>query len=366
MIRLSHLAFSALALAAAAAHAADEDNTLHIYNWSDYIAEDTLSNFEKETGIKVVYDVFDSNEMLEAKVLSGNTGYDLVVPTGAFLQRQIQVGAFQPLDKSQLPNISNMDPGLMKSMESFDPGNKYAIPYMWGTTGIGYNVDKVKEVLGEDAPVDSWSLVFDEENMKKLASCGVAFLDAPTEILPSALKYAGKDPNSEDSKDYQDVVEPMLKKVRPYIRYFHSSQYINDLANGDICVAIGYSGDVLQAADRAAEAKNGVNIAYSIPKEGAQLWVDSFAIPKDSKHPELAMKFLNYLMEPKVIADVSNYVMYANANKAAKQYVDKEVLDNPGIYPSEEVQNNLYVYQPKGPKLQRVMTRVWTGVTSGH
>ncbi|PPC75671.1 spermidine/putrescine ABC transporter substrate-binding protein [Pokkaliibacter plantistimulans] len=366
MTKFPRLTLAALALVTAATAHADDAKTLHIYNWSDYIAEDTLSNFEKETGIKVVYDVFDSNEMLEAKVLSGKTGYDLVVPTGAFLSRQISVGAFQPLDKSKLPNWKNLDPSLLKEMASFDPGNKYGVPYMWGTTGIGYNVDAIKKRLGDDAPVGSWDLLFKPEYISKLADCGVAFLDSPTDIIPSVLAYLGKPPNSTNADDYEKAAKPLLESIRPYIRYFHSSQYINDLANGDICAAIGYSGDILQAASRAEEAKNGVKIAYSIPKEGAQLWIDSFAIPKDSAHPELAHKFLNYLMEPKVIADVTNYVWYANPNAAADQYVNKDILDDPSIYPPAEVKKNLYVYKTKDAKLQRVMTRVWTGITSGQ
>ncbi|CAK8736672.1 Putrescine-binding periplasmic protein [Sodalis praecaptivus] len=255
-------------LMAVSASAFAEQKTLHVYNWSDYIGPNTVPDFEKKTGIKVVYDVFDSNEVLEGKLMAGSTGFDIVVPSASFLERQLSAGVFQPLDKSKLPNYKNLDPELLKLIIRHDPDNKYAVPYMWATTGIGYNVDKVKAVLGKDAPVNSWDLVLKPENLEKLKSCGVSFLDAPSEIYATVLNYLGKDPNSDNAADYTGPATDLLLKLRPSIRYFHSSQYINDLANGDICVAIGWAGDVMQAANRAKEAKNGVNIAYSIPKEG--------------------------------------------------------------------------------------------------
>lgn len=340
---------------------AAEEKVLNIYNWSDYIAEDTIAKFEAETGIKVVYDVFDSNEVLEAKILSGNTGFDLVVPSNDFLGRQAKAGAFQKLDKSKLSNYQNLDPKLMGILaDTVDPGNDYSVPYLWGTTGIGYNVEKVKAVLGEDAPVDSWDLVFKPENMEKLSKCGVGFLNAPTEIMAAALNYIGKDPNSTDPNDYKKDALALLKEVRPYVTYFHSSQYINDLANGDICVAIGWSGDVLQAADRAAEADNGVEVAYSIPKEGALAWFDLMAIPKEAKHPENAHLFINYLLRPEVIAEISNYVWYANPNPPSRKFIDAEILDDPGIYPTEEAQAKLYSSKMLPHKTSRAMTRAWT------
>ncbi|WP_353499472.1 MULTISPECIES: extracellular solute-binding protein [Vibrio] len=340
---------------------AAEEKVLNIYNWSDYIAEDTIAKFEAETGIKVVYDVFDSNEVLEAKILSGNTGFDLVVPSNDFLGRQAKAGAFQKLDKSKLTNYQNLDPKLMGILaDTVDPGNDYSVPYLWGTTGIGYNVEKVKAVLGEDAPVDSWDLVFKPENMEKLSKCGVGFLNAPTEIMAAALNYIGKDPNSADPNDYKKDALALLKEVRPYVTYFHSSQYINDLANGDICVAIGWSGDVLQAADRAAEADNGVEVAYSIPKEGALAWFDLMAIPKEAKHPENAHLFINYLLRPEVIAEISNYVWYANPNPPSREFIDAEILDDPGIYPTEEAQAKLYSSKMLPHKTSRAMTRAWT------
>jgi putrescine transport system substrate-binding protein len=345
---------------------AAEEKVLNVYNWSDYIAEDTIANFEKETGIKVTYDVFDSNEVLEAKLLAGNTGFDLVVPSLTFLARQIEAGVFMPLDKSKLDNYKNLDPELMQRVATLDKDNAHAIPYLWGTTGIGYNVKKVAEVLGDDAPVDSWSLILDPENLKKLKSCGVAFLDAPIEVIPAVLNYLGEDPNSFDAGLIQGKAQDLLMKLRPYITYFHSSQYINDLANGDICVALGWSGDILQAADRASEADNGVEVAYVIPKEGAAMWFDMMAIPKDAKHPDNAHLFMNYLMRPEVIAAISNYVWYANANKASTPLVDKEILEDPGIYPTAEAASKLYTFKVLPPKVDRVYTRTWTRVKTGQ
>lgn len=342
-----------------------EQKILHIYNWSDYIAPDTLEKFTKETGIKIVYDVFDSNEVLEGKLMAGNTGFDLVVPSASFLERQISAGAFKPLDKSQLLNMKNLDPGLMKLVAKHDPENKYAIPYMWATTGIGYNIDKIKEVLGENAPVDSWDLVLKPENLAKLKSCGVSFLDAPTEIYATVLNYLKKDPNSDSMSDYTEDANNLLLQLRPNIRYFHSSQYINDLANGDICVSIGWSGDVMQAANRAKEAKNGVNIGYSIPKEGALVFFDVFAMPTDAKNTPEGYQFLNYLMRPEVIANISNHIYYANANEAATHLVDVDVRNNPGIYPSSEVRAKLFTLMVQPPKIDRVITRSWTKVKTG-
>ncbi|MDF7668027.1 extracellular solute-binding protein [Orbaceae bacterium ESL0727] len=338
-----------------------EDKIVYIYNWSSYIAPNTLANFEKKTGIKVVYDVFDSNEVLESKLMAGNTGFDLVVPTDSFLERQAQAGIFEPLDKSKLPNYQNLDPNLLKMLANHDAGNRYAIPYMWLTTGIGYNVDKVKAVLGGDAPVDSWDLVLKIDNLRKLSSCGVAFLDAPSEIFPTVLNYLGKNPNSQDPADYK-LATDFMQEARPYIRYFHSSKFINDLANGDICVAVGWSGDIMQGIQAAVEAKNGVNVNYVIPKEGAIAYFDVFAMPKDAKHKEAAYAFLNYLLEPDVIGDISNHVFYANAIPASKPYLNDEIKNNPAIYPSEATMQKLFSLQVMPPKVDRIMTRNWTKI----
>ncbi|MEC9434105.1 MAG: polyamine ABC transporter substrate-binding protein [Pseudomonadota bacterium] len=352
------------ALVPAAASAAEEP-VLYVYNWSDYIAEDTIEKFEAETGIKVTYDVFDSNEVLEAKLMAGSTGYDIVVPTGAFLARQIQAGVFQELDKSKLPNIKNMDPEIMARVAAFDPDNKHAVVYMWGTTAIGYNVKAIEERLGADAPVDSWALIFDPANAEKLADCGISMLDAPVEVIPAALNYLGIDPGATD-KESIDKAEALLKEIAPHVRYFHSSQYINDLANGDVCLSVGWSGDVFQARDRAAEADNGVEIAYSVPKEGALMWFDMLAIPTDAPHPENALTFLNYLMDAQVAADITNYVWYANANAAATPLVDPEITGDPGIYPTEEAKAKLYTSVVYDSKADRLLNRAWTSVKTGH
>ncbi len=352
--------FSVLAVPALA----QEEPVLNIYNWSDYIAEDTIANFEAETGIKVNYDVFDGNEVLEAKLLTGNTGYDIVVPTAYFLERQIQAGLFMKLDKSKLPNIANMDPTIMKTVETADPGNQYAIDYMWGTTGIGYNVNKIAERMA-DAPTDSWDMVFNPDIISKFADCGVSVLDAPTEMVPAALNYLGIDVLSEDPDDLAKA-EELLMKIRPYIRYFHSSQYISDLANGETCLAVGWSGDVLQARDRAAEADAGVEVAYSIPKEGALTWFDMMAIPADAPHPDNAHKFLNYIMDPQVIANVSNYVFYANGNAASTTLIDPEVTEDPAIYPPEAIKDKLYAIRAHTPGYDRLLTRAWTRIRTGQ
>ena len=337
--------------------------TVHIYNWSDYIGETTLADFEKATGIKPVYDVFDSNETLEGKLLAGRTGYDVVVPSNHFLGKQIKAGAFQKLDKSQLPNYSNLDPVLLKRLEQNDPGNQYAVPYLWGTNGIGYNVEKVKAVLGIDK-IDSWSVLFEPENIKKLHSCGVAFLDSADEMMPTVLNYMGLNANSTNPKDYAKATDKLLA-VRPYVTYFHSSKYIGDLANGDICVAIGFSGDIFQAKHRAEEAKKGVNIAYSIPKEGGALWFDMLAIPKDSANVKEAHAFINYLLKPEVIAQVSDYVGYANPNPGSDKLMEQSIRTDEAVYPPQAVLDKTYVSIELPPNIQRLMTRSWTKVKSG-
>ncbi|WP_419535016.1 polyamine ABC transporter substrate-binding protein [Endozoicomonas sp.] len=355
-----------LTIAPAFAKTTDEaQKTLNIYNWSDYIAEDTIANFEKETGIKVHYDVFDSNEVLEAKLLSGKTGYDIVAPSADFLLHQIKAGVYQPLDKKKLSNWKHLDGELMTLMETYDPNNQFSFPYLWGTTGIGYNPDLVKEHLGKDAPINSWSLIFDEKNISKLSQCGVAFLNAPTEVIPAALSYLGLDPNSTNRADYAKA-EALLMKVRPYVTYFHSSRSISDLANGDICVAMGWSGDVLQAADRATEAGNGVTVEYVIPDEGAGLWFDTVAIPRDAKNPEEAHIFLNYLLRPDVIANITDYVAYANPNKSATTLVDDDIRENPGIYPTNEAKERLFVFEVLPSKINRQVNRMFTKLTSGQ
>lgn len=338
---------------------------LNFYNWNDYIDPKTIPAFEKQSGVKVNYDVFDNNEVLETKLLSGQSGYDLVVPSHNFLRVQMRAGAFQSLDKSKLTNYHHLNKHIMNELSAkVDPDNQYSIPYLAGSTGIGYNPEKIKAVLGK-ATIDSWSAVFEPENMKKLSECGVAFLDTGSEIFPIVLKYLGKNPSSENINDFK-LAEKQLKRVSQYVTYYNSARYISDLANGDICVAIGWSGDVFQASDRANEAGNGVKIEYVIPKEGAPLTFDMLAIPKDAKNVESAHQFLNYLLEPKVIASVTNYVKYASANDGAKPFIDKQVAENPGIYPSAEVNEKLFLFTEFPKKIQRFITRSWTKVKTGR
>lgn len=351
------------AMAALTAPAIAQDRVVNVYNWSDYIDESILEDFTKETGIKVVYDVFDSNEVLETKLLAGGTGYDVVVPTGTFLGRQIQAGVFTKLDKSKLPNLKHMWKDIEARLVKYDPGNEYAINYMWGTTGIGYNVEKIAAIM-PDAPLDSWDMIFKPDVVSKFADCGIFVLDTPEEMIPAALNYLGLDPDSNATADIEKAGE-LLLTIRPYIRKFHSSEYINALANGDICLAVGWSGDVLQARDRAAEADNGVTVEYAIPKQGALMWFDNMAIPADAKHIEEAHVFLDYIMRPEVIAKASNYVFYANGNKDSQALMDKEVLDDPAIYPTEETVSHLYTTTTKPPKVSRIQNRVWTKVKSG-
>lgn len=355
------LALSLMGVMAGAAQA--DDKVLHVYNWSDYIAPDTIANFEKESGIKVVYDVFDSNETLEAKLLAGKSGYDVVVPSNNFLAKQIKAGVYQELDKSKLSNYGNLNKSLLKAVSVSDPDNKHAFPYMWGSIGIGYNAEKVKAALGIDK-IDSWDVVLKPENIAKLKGCGVSFLDSPTEMLPVALHYLGLPTDSQKKEDLKKAEELFLK-IRPSVTYFHSSKYISDLANGNICVAVGYSGDVQQAKTRAAEAGDKVKVSYAIPKEGAGSFYDMVAIPKDAENVEGAYKFMNYLLQPKVMAEITNAVRFPNGNAEATQYVNKEITSDPGIYPTADVQAKLYAIADLPAATQRELTRSWTKIKSG-
>ena len=364
MQRAALLSAASLAAAVFATAALSQERVVNVYNWSDYIDESILEEFTAETGIKVVYDVFDSNEILETKLLAGGTGYDVVVPSAEFLGRQIQAGVFQKLDKSRLTNIGNLWDVILERTEKYDPGNAYSVNYMWGTTGIGYNVGKIKEILGTET-VDSWDVVFDPEIISKLADCGVHMLNAPAETVRAALNYLGLDPDSRDPAELEQA-EALLTSIRPHIRKFHSSEYINALANGDICLAVGWSGDIFQARDRAAEAGQGVEIAYVIPKEGAQLWFDQMAIPADAPHVEEAHAFIDYILRPEVIAKASNYVFYANGNKASQEFLDEEVIGDPAVYPDQAVLDKLYTTLPYDPRTQRLVTRLWTRVVTGQ
>ena len=331
----------------------NKKNELFIYNWSDYIAEDTIANFEAETGIDVTYDVFDSNEVLEAKLLAGKSGYDIVVPSGSFLENQIKAGVFQKLDKSKLSNLSNLDPSVLAKTDAHDPGGQYSVNYMYGTTGIGYNVAAVEERGGD---VESWDIIFNPDEISKYADCGVAMLDAPSEIVEIALNYLGYSPNTEDSKANEEALE-LLKQIRPYIRYFDSSQYIDDLANGEICLAVGWSGDVFIAAYEEIE-----EVWFSIPNEGTVIWFDMMGIPADAKNVDNAHKFIDYILRPEVVADITNYVWYSNPNLVANTtegLIDPEILEDPAIYPTEETLSKLFADTADTPEKSRITSNVF-------
>jgi putrescine transport system substrate-binding protein len=338
---------------------------LNVYNWSDYLAEDTVPDFERRTGVRVTYDVFDSNEMVEARLLAGATGYDVVVPTLNFLARQVQAGVFQPLDKSRLPNLANVDPELLRRMAMQDPGNAYGVPYMWGTTGVGFNVDEVNARLGSLEATSSWDIIFKPELISRFADCGVTLLDTPSELIPIALKYLGEDPNSTEPAVI-DKAAVLLGRIRPYVTHFHSSQYIDALANGDTCLVVGWSGDVIQARNRAREAGNGVKIGYAIPREGAPLYVDVLAIPKDARNIDNAYAFINDLLDPKVAAKNSDFISYPNPVPASRALMDPAIADDPAIYPPQQVQDKLFTFAVIGPETDRLYTRVWDDFKTGH
>lgn len=339
---------------------------VHVYNWSDYIATEVIRDFEAHTGIRVVYDVYDANEILEAKLLAGRSGYDVIFPTAQpFAKRHIDAGLYLALDRAQLGHWENLDVDLLRQLQKTDPENRYVVPYMWGTTGIGYNITQVKAALGTEEIPDSWSLLFDPEIAKKLAPCGISILDDEGEAIAAALLYLGKDPNTQDPADIEAAAE-LFAGIRPYVRYFHSSRYINDLANGDICVAHGYSGDVLQARDRAEEAERGVAIHYIIPQEGAVLWFDVMAIPADAPHPEHAHAFIDFLLQPENIARISNEVAYANANAAATPLLDAAIRDDLGIYPGTELKQRLVTLDALPAPVQRLRVRTWTRIRTGR
>jgi putrescine transport system substrate-binding protein len=336
---------------------------LNLYIWSDYLAPNALSDFEKQTGIKVHAAYFDTNETLETRLLAGSSGFDIVVPTASYFERQIKAGVYQTLDKTRLTNLNNMDPQLMAKVGLHDPGNAHGVIYTWGTNGIGYN-EKMVKALMPDAPLDSWRLVFDPEVASKLAKCGISVLDSPAEMLRGVLSYLGRDPNSQKAEDLA-AGEATLLKIRPYIRNINSSEYIEALANGDLCVAVGYNGDVLQARDRARDANKGIEIKYVVPKEGSVLWFDMLAVPKDAPNADSAYAFINYMMNPQVAADVSDFRRYATANVAALPLVQPAVRDDPGIYPSPDLRNKLAVQLADSPEQTRAITRVWQKFKTG-
>jgi len=346
------------------ATAAAEEKALNLYIWNDYLAEDTISNFEKETGIKVSVSNYGSNEELEAKMAPGNTGYDIVVPSASTYERQIKAGVYQKLDKSLLPNLSNMDPDIEARLAMHDPNNDYAVLHMWGTTGIGYNVKKIEAAM-KNAPVDSWKLVFDPNVARNFKNCGIAVLDSATEMYSMTLAALGKDPNSQKPEDL-DAATDALMKLRPNVKYADTQRMISDLANGEICLAVGYNGDLLQARDRAEENKTGQEIQYVIPKEGTIIWFDSYLIPKDAPHPKNAHAFINYMLRPEVIAAVTNTVNYPNGNAKATQFVNQEVLNDPSVYPPQEIKVKLVPDLADTEETTRIMTRGWQRFTTGQ
>ena len=346
-----------------------EERVVNFYNWSNYMAPGVLEDFTKETGIKVVYDTFDANETLETRLMAGKSGYDVVVPTAYFLQRQITAHVFQKLDKSKLPNLANAWPVVTQRLAIYDPGNQYAANYMWGTTGIGYNVKAVQKILGADARIDSWDIVFKPENLAKFRDCGVHMLDSADDIFPAALSYLGLDPNSTRQADLEQAADLVLK-IRPYVRKFHSSEYLSALATGEICLVVGWSGDIMQARSRAAEAKSDaksdVEIGYAIPKEGAQMFFDNLAIPADAQHVAEAHELINYLYRPDVAARNSDFLSYANGNLASQKLVDPKILNDKNIYPDDATLKKLFVITARDPATQRIINRLWTRVKTGR
>ena len=364
------LLFSFLAAALAAGFAGSglaqtRERVVNVYNWSDYIDPAVLEDFTKTTGIKVKYDTFDSNEILETKLLTGRSGYDVVVPTGYFLERQIKAGIFLKLDKSKLPNLVHVWPEIADRLARYDPGNQYAVNYMWGTTGIGFNVARARAALGGEAKIDSWDVVFKPENIAKFKDCGVMMLDSADDVLPAALHYLGLDPNSANAAELEQAAA-LVMKVRPHVRKFHSSEYLNALAGGEICLVLGWSGDIKQAQKRAAEAKSGIEIGYSIPQTGTQMFFDNFAIPKDAPHAAEAHEFINYMLRPEVAAKNTNFVAYANGNLASQKFIDKAILDDPTIYPDAATMKKLYIITAKDAKATRLMNRLWTRIKTGR
>jgi len=334
-----------------------DNKVLNFYNWADFIAPDTIASFEKLTGVKVRASYFETDETLEGRMLTGNSGFDVVVPTAPFMQRQIRSGAYLPLDKTKLPNLVNLDPAIMARVALNDPGNAHGVVYMWGTAGIGYNVKMVAEVLPK-VPPNSWRLIFDPTFTARLATCGINILDSPSEVVRLVLKYLDKNPNAPSPQDLADV-ETVLVKIRPYIRNIDSSGYVQAMANGDICIALGYNGDFVQARKRAKEAKNGISIDYVIPEEGSLIYFNMLAIPRDAPNAANAHLFINYLMNPQVIANITNFIGYANANAAASPLLDASIASDPVIYPPPDQQRRLFVQSDDSPEQSRAITRIW-------
>jgi len=355
---------TALALLAGASVQAQSKQVVNVYNWAEYTAPDTLSGFEQATGIKVRYDTYDSNDTLQAKLLTGKSGYDVVVPSTHYAARQIEGGLFQKLDKSKIPNWQHLDPAIMALVAEVDPGNDYLIPWGYGTNGLGYNLTRARDALGADADLESWDILFNPDNAAKLQSCGISILDEAAQVFPAVLHYLGKDPNSSQEADYKDALA-VLKRIRPYVRQFSSSGYIDELAAGDLCLVYGFSGDVMISRHRAQEAKRRYEIDYILPKGGAPAWFDTMAIPKSAQNVEAAHAFINYIETPEVHAAITNHMFYPNANKSARQFVAADVANNPMIYPDEDVAKTLFVIRQQPLSVQRMQTRMWAELKRG-
>ncbi|MYM63903.1 polyamine ABC transporter substrate-binding protein [Pseudomaricurvus sp. HS19] len=356
--------FPALTLTCVSALAVAEAPVLHLYNWSDYFAPETIEEFEKKTGIKVQYDTYDSNEVLETKLLTGNSGYDLVFPAASNAVREFQAGALSAVEHTRLQNRGNLEAVAVQQLSQYEGGDRFGVPYTWGTTGVAYNVEKI-EARMPDAPVNSLDILFKPELVSRFADCGVALLDSPLEVTSIALNYLGFDPYSNKREEIDQAAE-LIRKVRPHIRYFGTQQMIQDLAAGDICLAMVYSGDAGLAQIYADEAENGVQVGYAIPVEGTGVWYDVMAIPADAPNPDLAYAFIDYVLQPEVIAGITNYTWFANPNREALALVDEEIRTDPNVYPSEEVRSKLFVDLPLEAKNNRYRNRQWTAMKSGQ
>ncbi len=361
-------ATAALALVAGAAAfnsaAAQSARVVNVYNWSDYIEPKVIENFTKETGIKVQYDTFDANETLETKLLAGKSGYDVVVPTGYFLERQIKAGVFQKLDKNRLKNLGNVWPEVASRLAAYDSGNQYAVNYMWGTTGIGFNAKSVRDRFGPDGKIDSWDIIFKPDNLAKFRDCGIHMLDSADDILPAALSYLGLDPNTAGPAEYEKMAEA-FKPVREYIATFDNSNYLTSLPNGELCVANSWSGDYGVAKTRAAEAGLDINLQYFVPKTGAPAWFDLWCMPADAKNKDNGYAFIDYMLRPEVIAACTDYTGYANANKAATPLVDESIRNDPAVYPDAETLGRMYTPKPQSEEQDRDITRAWAQIKAG-
>ena len=360
--RFSHL-IALLATLLTATAIADEEPVLNFYNWADYIGPTTIADFEAEYGIKVNYDMYDSSEIVEAKLLTGTTGYDLVLHGGQYASRLIPIGIFQELDRSKLSNYDNLDPAILNKMELFDPGNRHAVPYMWGSTGFAYNVDMILERM-PNAPLSSGDMIFDPEVAQHFADCGISFLDSPTDVVPLTLVYLGYEANTTNPDEIAHA-EAVLKSVRPYIKYFSNSKMLIDLPNKDICLSLSWSGEYAVARDRAAEAGIDINLAYSVPEEGSVAWFDSLYILSDAPHPDNAYLLLDFLMRPEVIAEITNNIQYAHANRAAYALTKPEILNDPAVFPTQEIVDRMQINQSLPPKQERLRTRTWARVKTG-